>query len=173
MSDDAARRRTTVPLAVTAVVLALLLAAEVWFVYGTGDPVMSPERPVTTGTVAHRTAVAAAARSTTEILSYGYEDFDAQVSGAADEMTPTFAREFRETTAGVRSRFARQRMTQEVRVVATAVVTATEEQVEALLFLERYVARAGRGTAITPYRALVTVVRDERGGWLVSDISTR
>ncbi len=64
-------------------------------------------------------------------------------------------------------------MTQEVRVVATAVVTASDEQVEALLFLERYVARAGQGTAITPYRALVTVVRDERSGWLVSDIRTR
>ena len=59
------------------------------------------------------------------------------------------------------------------RVFATAVVTATDERVEALLFLERYVARAGRGTAITPYRALVTVVRDEHGGWLVSDIRTR
>lgn len=173
MSEDEVRRRTTVPLAVTAVVLALLLAAEVWFVYGTGDPEVSPQRPVITGTVAHRTAVAAAARSTTEILSYGYEDFDEQVEAATGEMTKAFAREFRETTAGVRRRFDRERLTQEVRVVATAVVTASVERVEALLFLERYVARAGQGTSITPYRALVTVVRDERGGWLVSDIRTR
>ncbi len=170
---DSARPRTSVAWAGVAVVLAVLLAVEAWFVYGTGDPEVSAQRPVTTGTVAHRTAVAAAARSTAEILSYGYEDFDAQVEAAAEEMTTTFAREFRKTTAGVRPRFARQRMTQEVRVVATAVVTASEEQVEALLFLERYVARAGQGTAITPYRALVTVVRDERGGWLVSDIRTR
>lgn len=171
--NDAARRRTTVTMAVAAVVLALLLAAEVWFVYGTDDPEVTSQRPVTTGTVAHRTAVAAAARSTTEILSYGYEDFDAQIDAAADEMTATFAQEFRETTAGVRTRFSQQRMTQEVRVVATAVVTASDERVEALLFLERYVARAGRGTEITPYRALVTVVRDERGGWLVSDMRIR
>ncbi len=99
---DGARRRSSVTDAVAALafVLALLLVAEAWFVYGTGDPEVSPERPVITGTVTHRTAVAAAARSTAEILSYGHEDFDAQVEAAAGEMTTSFAQEFRETTPG-------------------------------------------------------------------------
>ena len=48
------------------------------------------------------------------------------------------------------------------------------EQVQALLFLNQYVEKAGRraGTAFAQYRALVTVVRTDHG-WLVSDIETK
>ncbi len=35
---DSARPRTSVTWTVVAVVLAVLLAVEAWFVYGTGDP---------------------------------------------------------------------------------------------------------------------------------------
>ena len=139
----------------------------------TGSPIRSPtaERPVVSGTVAHRSAVESAARSTTEILSYGFEDFDAQVDDATSKMTASFAAEFRETTATLKDGFVEDRITQEVRVVASSVVTASDEEVRALLFLDQYVAQAGEATSVTPYRALVTVVRGD-GGWVVSDIAT-
>jgi Mce-associated membrane protein len=159
-------------LVVAAVLLAALVAAEAWYLYGDSDPVPSAERPVVTGKVTHRSAVETAARSTTEILSYGFEDFDAQIEDATTKMTEPFADEFRQTAADVKDRFVEQRITQEIRIVASSVVSASDEEVRALLFLDQYVAKAGEGTSVTPYRALVTVRRSD-GGWLVSDIETQ
>lgn len=177
MTDDfrtprrpaASRRRAGLTMA--AVLLAGTVGAEGWYLYGSPGPVPSAERPVVSSEVAHQSAVATAARSTSEILSYGFEDFDAQIEDATPRMTEPFAVKFRETTADVKDRFMEERMTQEVRVVASSVVTASDEEVRALLFLDQYVARAGEGTSVTPYRALVTVRRVD-GGWLVSDIVT-
>ena len=51
-------------------------------------------------------------------------------------------------------------------------IRASSTQVEALLFLNQYVTKAGKDTSYTPYRALVTVVDTEQG-WLVSDFETK
>ena len=165
-------RRTTVGLVVVSVVLAVALAVEAIYLLGRDEPVVSAERPVVTGEIAHRAAVEAASQSTTEILSYGYQDFDDQVDEATSKMTDAFAAKFRETAEGIEEEFVAQRTEQEVKVVAASVVQASSAQVQALLFLDQYVQKQGKGTAVTPYRALVTVVHTE-SGWLVSDIQTR
>ena len=175
LADEPSRSgggRRRVVLVAVAVVLAAALAVEAWYLYGSSDPVVSAERPVVTGKIAHRSAVESAARSTSEILSYGFEDFDAQVEDATTKMTPEFAAEFEGTAADVKDRFVEERITQEIRVVASSVVTASDDEVRALLFLDQYVAKAGEGTSVTPYRAVVTVKRSD-GGWLVSDIETQ
>lgn len=163
--------RTRRVLSAVAVLLTVLLVAEGWFVFGAADPAPSAERPVVVGAVAEGSAVESAARSTSVILSYGYEGFDAQIADATGLMTASFADEFQASTETARDRFLDQRVTQEVRVVASSVVRATDEEVQALLFVDRYLARAGKGTSVTPYRALVTVVRSDTG-WLVSNIET-
>ena len=125
-----------------------------------------------TGEIASKSAVDAAAQSTQEILSYGYQDFDAQIDEATAKMTDTFAAKYRETAAGVRDEFVENRTEQEVRVVGQSVVQASSEKVQALLFLDQYVTRAGKSTSVTPYRALVTMVHTDNG-WLVDDIETK
>lgn len=167
-----ASRRTTIALVVALVVLAGGVAAEGWYLWLRDDPVVSVQRPVVTGEIAHRAAVEAASQSTTEILSYGYQDFDEQIDEATSKMTDSFAQQFRQTADDVRDDFIARRTEQEFKVVAASVVQASSEQVRALLFLDQYVARAGEGTAVTPYRALVTVVHTD-SGWLVSDIETQ
>ena len=163
--------RRRLGLTVVAVLLAGVVAAEGWYLAREPDPVPSAGRPVVSGEVARGSAVESAARSTSEILSYGFEDFDAQIEDATTKMTESFAELFRDSTAEVRDRFVEQRITQEVRVVNASVVTASDDEVRALLFLDQYVAKAGEGTSVTPYRALVTVSRSD-GTWLVSDIET-
>ncbi len=158
-------------LTAVAVLLAAVLLVEGWYLYGQSDPAASDDRPVVSGAVAQASAVEAAASSTSVILSYGFEDFDAQVDDATTRMTDSFAAEFRAATARSRDRFLDERVTQEVRVVASSVVRASDDETQALLFLDQYVASAGQGTTVTPYRALVTVVRGDTG-WLVSDIET-
>lgn len=165
-------RRTTVALVAALVLLAGAAMAEGWYLWLRDDPVVSAQRPVVTGEIAHRAAVEAASQSTTDILTYGYQDFDAQIDEATSKMTDSFAQQFRETAEDVKGDFVAARTEQEVKVVAASVVQASSQQVRALLFLDQYVAKQGKGTAVTPYRALVTVVHTD-SGWLVSDIETR
>lgn len=164
--------RTTVALVVALVLMSGVLAAEVWYVWFKGDPVVSAERPVVTGEIAHRAAVESASQSISEILSYGYQEFDAQIDEATSMMTDTFAAEFRETAEDVKDEFVAERTEQDVRVVAASVVQASAVKVRALLFIDQYVVRGPEGTTITPYRALVTMVHTE-SGWLVDDIETK
>lgn len=165
-------RRTTAALVAALVLLAGAAMTEGWYLWLRDEPVVSAQRPVVTGEIAHRAAVEAASQSTTDILTYGYQDFDAQIDEATSKMTDSFAQQFRETAADVKGDFVAARTEQEVKVVAASVVQASSQQVRALLFLDQYVAKQGKGTAVTPYRALVTVVHTD-SGWLVSDIETR
>lgn len=164
--------RATVSLVVALVLLVGVAAFEGWYLWGQEEPVVSASRPVVIGEVAHRSAVETARTNVEDILTYGYQDFDTQVEDAAKLMTPAFVEEFQVTAGDVRERFLRQRIEQEVRVVAASVVQASPEQVQTLLFLQQYVIRPSSGTSLHSYRALVTLARDE-GGWLISNIETR
>lgn len=164
-------RRRTLLLALVALLL-VALAAEAVYALTRPEPTATAERPVVLAPVTASAAVRAAAGSTAEILSYGFEDLEAQVEAAASRMTPEFAAQFRRRVLAGQESLVAQRATQEAEVLEAGVVSATPSQVEALVFLDRRVAKAGEGTTVRPYRVLVTVVR--RGGvWLVSDIETR
>jgi Mce-associated membrane protein len=163
--------RATGALLAALVLLVGVLAAESWYLWFREDPVVSSGRPVVTGEIAHRAAVEAARQSTEEILSYGYQDFDAQVDEAVSKMDDSFAGQFRETAAGVRQEFIRKKTEQQVKVIGASVVQASSEQVQALLFLDQYVSHDGGTTDVTPFRALVTMVHTD-SGWLVSRIQT-
>ncbi len=165
--------RTTVVLVAVLVALLGLGAAEAWYLWvHDEEPVVSADRPVVTGEIARQAAVDAAAQSTEEILSYGYQDFDAQIDEATTKMTDSFASEYKETASAARQEFIENRTEQEVKVVGQSVVQASSEQVQALLFFDHYVVKAGKGTDVTPYRALVTMVHTD-SGWLVDDIETK
>jgi Mce-associated membrane protein len=164
------RGRTTVLLAVVGLLLVAALVMEGRYLAAEG-PAPTAARPVVTGEATQLAAVRAAATAAGTALSYGHEDFDAQVEDATDLMTPEFAARYRQATTRDRDAFAKDRTTQEVRVVGSAVVSATDVEAAALLFLDQYLARAGAGTSVTQYRALVTVVRRD-GRWLLSDIRT-
>lgn len=165
-------RRRTVLLALVALLLVALAAEAVYALTRAEPPTATDERPVVLAPVAASAAARAAAGSTAEILSYGFEDLGAQVEAAASRMTPEFAAEFRQRVLAGRESLVAQRATQQAEVLVAGVVSATPSQAEVLVFLDRRVAKAGEGTTVRPYRVLVTVVR-RGGGWLVSDIETR
>jgi Mce-associated membrane protein len=174
-SSTGGGRRRTWMLVVAIVVLLGLAVAEV--VYLTRDDVatVSSSRPVVTGDLTHRAAVDTAAKSTVEILSTSYDDYDEQVEQATSKMTDTFAEEYRETADGIRDRFVDQQTKLQFEAVGQSVVQASPEQVKALLFLNQYVEKVVDGqprTDYAQYRALVTVVHTDHG-WLVSDIETK
>ncbi len=174
-ADAPPRRRLRWILVAAIAALALVGIAEIVYLVRDPAPTVSTERPVVTGELTHRAAVEAAARSTEEILSTNYEDYDDQAEAASAKMTDAFAKEYRETSDGIRDEFIDKRTKLQVKAVAQGVVQASPEQVQALLFLNQYVEKVEDGdprTAFAQYRALVTVVRTDQG-WLVSDIETQ
>lgn len=172
MATPARRHRTTVALLVAIVLLVGLAAGEGWYLWLRDGPVVSADRPVVTGKIAYRAAVDAASQDTEEILSTSYKNYDDQLQQATGRMTDSFAKRYRATVGDVRQQFLASRTELQVNVVAASVVRASSEEVQALLFLNQYVTRAGKHTAFTPYQALVTVVHTQHG-WLVSAIDTR
>lgn len=167
--------RTTLALVVAVVVLAVVAALEVVYLVRDDEPTVSEARPVVTGEMGHRAAVEAAARSTEEILSTSYKNYDEQVDQAAAKMTGAFAKEYRKTAEDIADRFTAARTELQVKVVGQGVHRASSEQVQALLFLDQYVQKASDGRPTTDYRqyrALVTVVHTDQG-WLVSEIDTK
>ena len=164
--------RTTLVLVVALVVLIGVAAAEGWYLWLREDPVVSAGRPVVTGEVAHRSAVEAASEAADEIVSTSYKNYDEQVDQAMSKMDDEFADRYRQTAEDVRQEFLDAKKEVQVEVAGAGVVRASDNQVEALLFLNQYVTTDGKDTSYTPYRALVTVVDTEQG-WLVSDIETK
>ena len=164
-------------IALLGVIFLLVVVSVIEVVYLTRDatPTISASRPVVTGDLTHRAAVEAAARSTEEILSTGYENYDEQVDQATAKMTDTFAEQYRQTAAGIRDSFLAAKTTLQVKAIAQGVVQASPAQVQALLFLDQYVEKTEQGqprTDYRQYRALVTVVHTDQG-WLVSNIETQ
>lgn len=169
------RCRTTWILVAVIAVLAAVGIGELVYLTRDPSPTVSAARPVVTGELSHRAAVEAAARSTEQILSTSYQDYDGQVAQASEKMTDTFAKEYQETSDGIKDEFIAQRTKLQVKAVAQGVVQASPVQVQALLFLNQYVEKVQDGepkTAFAQYRALVTVVQTDQG-WLVSSIETQ
>jgi Mce-associated membrane protein len=158
-------------LAVVALVLVGLAGFEAWYLLG-GEPDAGDDRPVVVGDLAARSVVDAAAQDLTEITLTSYQNYDEQVDHAATLMTPEFADQYRATAESLAPAFADRRREIAAQVVASAVVRATDEQVQALVFLDSRISERGRDPVLLPYRTLVTMTRTGHG-WLVSDIETR
>jgi Mce-associated membrane protein len=168
-------RRTTWILVAVIAVLGAVGIGELVYLNRDPSPPVSAARPVVTGELSHRAAVEAAARSTEQILSTTYQDYDGQVAKSSEKMTDTFAKEYQETSAGIKDEFIAQKTKLQVKAVAQGVVRASSAQVQALLFLNQYVEKEQDGkpaTSFAQYRALVTVVHTDHG-WLVSNIETQ
>jgi Mce-associated membrane protein len=159
-------------LGVTAALLLGLILWEGWYVWLRDDPQPTAERPVTVSDLVEATAVDTAQKSTAEILSTSYQDYDAQATQAKALMTDTFAAKYGETSADIKTAFIEAKTTVTFTVAWAGVYRASKDQVQALLFLDQVVTKGGGGPTTTPYRALVTVVPSDRG-WLVADIQTR
>jgi Mce-associated membrane protein len=158
-------------LGVAALVLVVLAGFEAFCLLG-GTPDAGEDRPVVVGDLAARSVVDAAAQDLTEIASTSFRNYDEQVDQATTLMTPEFAAQYRATAASLAPTFQERRRETAAQVVASAVVRATDQQVQALVFLDSQVSERGGEPVTLPYRTLVTMTRTGHG-WLVSDIQTR
>lgn len=178
--------RVTVALLVAIVVLTaatLAMAVFLWVSDDESAPASRPaegeiavpdDRPIQLSMGDAQAAASAAAEAATAAFSRRWDEYDAQVDEAARTMTAAYAEEFRTTTDDAKAGVVEGKLEIQSRVVAQSVVRANTSQVQALLFLDQYTTKPGKGggTTVSPYRVLVTMVHTD-GGWLVSDIDTK
>jgi len=164
-------RRTTIALAAVIVVLAALAAWESWYLWGQDDPVVSSQRPVVVSPLTANSVVDTAATAATQIISASHENYDAEVDEAAKMMTPAFAEDFRETKEEIRGDFVASKTEVTADISEQGVVTASPEQVVALIFLTQNTQRPNEPLDVVQYKVEVTMVHTS-SGWLVSDLQT-
>lgn len=167
-------RRGTLALVAAIVVLVGVLLLQVLYLWGPleDDPTISGDRPVLLSEAASRSAVDTAAKAAEAFSARSYTTYDEQVDKAAAMMTTAYAEQFRQTTDEVREEFIANETEVQVTVEAQAVMTASDNQVEALIFLTQYTSKKGEEeTGFTPFRIKVTVIDTEQG-WLVSAVDT-
>jgi Mce-associated membrane protein len=157
-------------LTTVAVVLLGLVGAEVWYL--NAGPSAAEGRPVVLGDLEARAVVDEAAQSLTEITSTSFHNYDDQVEQATTLMTPEFAQTYRAAAESLRPTFLDRQREIAAQVVASGVVRATDDQVQALVFLDSRLSERGSEPLTLPYRTLVTMTRSGHD-WLVSDIETK
>jgi Mce-associated membrane protein len=164
-------RRTTGVLGAVALALTAVIAAEAWYVWGVSDPAPTASRPVVTGDIDAATAVATAAQDAARIFTTRWQQYDAHVAAVTPLMTSVMAARYRRSAAPVRSQVLADHTSTTTKVAGSGVVRATPDEVLALVFLDQRVKSAGSPASYTARRALVTMVRGDRG-WLVDNVQT-
>jgi Mce-associated membrane protein len=126
-----------------------------------------------TGPVA-RTALAAARSAAHEILSYDYRNISTDISHAESLTTGAFAQQYASTAKRLLSEAKQERTIVQATVGSAGVVSATPQNVVALLFVDQATVRQAAGqasptTRIDQSRVRMTMTLT-RGHWLVSQL---
>jgi Mce-associated membrane protein len=157
---------------VAALVLAAIVAAEAWYLWGTSGATPTAQRPVVIGDVAAQTAVETAAQDAAAIFTTSWRTYDQHVARVTALMTTDMAQRYRTTAAPVKQRTVAARAVTSTRVAGSGVVRADDDEVQALVLLDQRT-RENRGPpTFTARRALVTMLRSDNG-WLVDNVQTR
>ncbi|MFB9311958.1 hypothetical protein [Nocardioides plantarum] len=170
--DEPDSRRRPLGVLIAVVVLLLALGAgEVVYLASDHEPDPTPltaERPVQAPDLEVRRVVDQAATAATLILAGSSKDYDAQVAKATATMTEPFAEKYRQTKADIKKQFVAQQTEVVIDISAQGVVTATDDEVVALLFLTQTTRKGSRG-GVQPVQYRVTVtMTNTSDGWLVS-----
>jgi hypothetical protein len=168
-SQPDAWRDTRVPWAVVAVVGLVVLV-----LLGLGLRDWQQRAQLEQAEESGRVARATVAGKVEALLSYSHESFDEDVAAAQEQLTPSFRDQYAPTVAEIRKRAVAQRRDQQAEVLAVGVVSAEEDEVRALVFVNTVSTRQGGRAAprVMQNRVTVELVRSEDGDeWLVDDLS--
>lgn len=181
------RSRTTTVLSVALAVLVLVVGGLVFLLvrdadgteawrHDVGEEFTAPaddDHPVTVNSIEWRNATEAATRAVTDILTVDWKTYDQHLDEVQKLMTPRFAEDYAVTAGDSRGRFIQSKADYDFAVVGQSVVSATEDEVTSLLFLNQYVYKGEGKSRVGPdvyqVRVVVTAVRDG-DEWLVDEL---
>jgi Mce-associated membrane protein len=118
--------------------LHLLLTVATVLAAGAGGAAWYADHRTGQRDTAIRQALASAPPAAKAIFSYDYRNFDASIANGRTFVTGTFADEYAQTTAALKSTAVSEQAVVLAEVSATGVVRADTERVELLVYLNQY-----------------------------------
>ena len=152
------------------VVLCLVLAALAGFAWWRSENPEDGAAPdgAITSAQARDAGMQAAAKLTEQVLSYDWKTLDADMKSAQKLLAPSFRSKYAETLNKVKAQTVKNQVELKASVVATSIVSATEDKVVALVFVNQVTTAKGTDNQrLDQNRVLVTLGRDG-GEWRVS-----
>jgi hypothetical protein len=105
---------------------------------------------------------------TEKVLSYDWTTLDKDIASTEKVLAPSFRKEYATTMAGVRGQTVKNQVKLQADVVASSTVSATPDQVVALVFVNQVTTATGtKNHRLDQNRVLVTLTR-HGGEWRVS-----
>ncbi|HEY2670648.1 MAG TPA: hypothetical protein VGJ07_09765 [Rugosimonospora sp.] len=113
----------------------------------------------------------AATTAAQAIFSYDYRTFDTGVAKAKTFVTGSFAKEYAETTASLKSTATKEQAVVQAQVSSTGVIDASGDKVDLLVYVNQYRTNTNvSGEKVDQNRVVLTMVR-AGGSWKVSAAS--
>lgn len=154
------------------VVLCLVLAGVAgyaWWRAEHPDDGAAPDGAITSAT-ARDEGMQTAARLTQKVLSYDWKTIDADIKANQAVLAPSFRKEYAKTIAGVKQKTIKNQVTLKATAAATSIVSATEDKVVALVFVNQVTTAKGTpNQRVDGSRVLVTLTRSG-GDWRISKL---
>lgn len=193
-TDEPPAPRSLVPVAAVLGVVVLLLAAllgrVLWLQHDDREQVEQvmaiedgdddrraeiAERDIQDAVVVHEgaksAALSAAAAATQRILSYSWKSLDDDMAAAEKQLADAKREEYLETMEEIRPQTEKNRIVVQATVASSSVVSATEHDVKALLFVNQETqGKHLKAPRFDQNRVLVTLHRDT-GEWRVTELS--
>jgi hypothetical protein len=109
-----------------------------------------------------------AATLTKQVLSYDWKTLDKDIAASEKVLAPSFRSEYAKTMQSVHAQTIKNQVSLQATVVSTSTVTATKDEVVALVFVNQTTKATGtKNTRLDQNRVLVTLTR-HGGEWRVS-----
>jgi hypothetical protein len=152
------------------VALCLVLAAVAgfaWYRSEHPDEGRAPDGAITSSQ-ARDDGMQAASRLTSRVLSYDWKTLDKDIKASEAVLAPSFRSEYTKAMSGVKDQTLKNQVTLTAKVVASSIISATENKVEALVFVNQLTTAKGSGNQrVDQNRVRVTLTRNG-GDWRVS-----
>lgn len=157
-------------LLVVLVVLCLLLAAVAGFAWWRAENPSGDDAsagPITSAE-ARDAGLQEATRLTQQVLSYDWKTLDEDITASEKLLAPSFRGEYTKAMEGVQAQTVKNQVKLTADAVATSIVSASDDKVEALVFVNQVTTAKGTGNQrLDQNRVLVTLTR-HGGEWRVS-----
>ena len=154
------------------VALCLMLAVVTGFAWWRSEhpeDVAAPDGAITSAQ-ARDTGLQAATQLTQKVLSYDWRTLDADILSSEAVLAPSFRSEYAKTMAGIKAQTIKNQVKLTASVVGASVISASEEKVVALVFVNQLTTAKGAGNQrVSAVRARVTLSRGG-GEWRVSEL---
>ena len=136
----------------------------------------APESGQITDEDARTGVLVAAADLSQRVLTYHHDTFDQDLEVAAARLTPAFREEYDSAMEQVRANTAKNKISQEATAVSSAIISATAEKAQVLVFINQETSSAKtKANQLVRNRLLVDLVRedgqDNDGQWAIAGVN--